>query len=214
MGAYGPVPIAPKKVVDQVAGYMTQVVQEMKKQGIVYKGFLYAGVMMTEQGPKILEFNCRFGDPEAQPSVMMLKDGLYQPISAALEGKLTEKDFEFKEGAAVCVVMASNGYPDSEVAKQVKGLPIGGLENVSRWGGYKVFHAGTAQKDGKTLISGGRVLGVTYYSDMDVEDARGQVYEAVNLIDAATRALNNRIAFIYRDDIALKGVQDRPFGIL
>jgi len=211
MGAYGPVPFANSDMVRYVAEkMMTPVVQDMKQRGIEYKGFLYAGVMMTKDGPKILEFNCRFGDPEAQPSVMMLEDGLYKPISAALEGKLDQVDFRFKSGAACCVVMAANGYPDSGLVKQLKGLPIGGLDQIARWGpDYKVFHAGTSANDGKVLTNGGRVLGVTAYSESDIAEAQSLAYDAVNTIDLATRELNNRVVFIYRADIAAKAM-DNP----
>lgn len=209
MGAYCPAShVANAELVRDIAeNFMTPVVEHMKKEGSEYKGFLYAAVIITEKGPKILEFNCRFGDPEAQPAVMMFKNGLYQPISAALEGRLDKVNIEFNPGAACCVVMASNGYPDSKIAGYVKGLPIGGLEEVSELPGVMVFHAGTAMKDGKVVIAGGRVLGVTAYHERGIESAQMAAYIAVNIINRATMELNNQTAFIYRNDIANRAVR-------
>lgn len=203
MGAYGPARIADKKMVKKVADtMMTPLVKKMKEHGREYKGFLYAAVIRTGEGPKILEYNCRFGDPEAQPSVMMFKMGLYQPISAALDGKLDEVNVEFKPGASCCVVMASNGYP----GKYDKGFPIGGLEEVAELENVKVFHAGTAMEGKKIVTAGGRVLGVTAYSPEGIEDAQGMAYGAVAIIDEATRKLNKKEIFVYRNDIANKAL--------
>ncbi|MDO8740885.1 MAG: phosphoribosylamine--glycine ligase [Candidatus Woesearchaeota archaeon] len=203
MGAYGPAPIADKGVVRYVADtMMTPLVRKMKGEGREYKGFLYAAVIMTEDGLKILEYNCRFGDPEAQPSVMMFKGGIYPAISAALDGKLDEVNVEFNPGASCCVVMASNGYP----GKYETGLPIGCLEEVSGLSDVKVFHAGTGIKDGQIVTTGGRVLGVTVYSADGIRDARSRAYKAVHFIDDTTTRLNNKIVFIYRKDIANKAL--------
>lgn len=202
MGAFCPVPIADSDMIQYITDkMMTPIVMKMKEEGHEYKGFLYAAVIMTEQGPKILEYNCRLGDPEAQPTVMKLIRGLSPAISAALEGRLTPEHLETKPGYSVCVVMASNGYPGD----YVKGLPIGGLEEVAKWGDVKVFHAGTAMKDGKVVTAGGRVIGVTALRD-NLREAQERAYEAVHLIDRETTRLNNRIVFIYRPDIADKGL--------
>lgn len=203
MGAYGPAPVADAEMVRKVADtMMTPLVQQMKKEEKEFKGFLYAAVIMTEQGPKILEYNCRFGDPECQPSVMMLKNGLYKPIKAALEEKLDEVEFEFKPGAACCVVMASNGYP----ASYDKGLLIGGLEEVAEMPDVKVFHAGTGLDDqGRIITAGGRVLGVTALRKT-IGAAQDAAYDAVAIIDKATTNLNNKIVFFNRKDIADKAI--------
>lgn len=208
MGAYCPAPIADAETVRMVADKMTLIVQEMKKQGKEYKGFLYAAVIMTDTGPKILEYNARFGDPEAQPAVMMLKNGLYQPIKYALDGKLDEIDVKFKEGAACCVVMASNGYPDSGFAKHVKGLRIGELDTAEKFYDVKVFHAGTAYDENKKIVvNGGRVTGITGYSADGIKTAQEKTYRAVQMIDKATTKINNKRVFIYRNDIAEKAIR-------
>ncbi|MDP2749402.1 MAG: phosphoribosylamine--glycine ligase [Nanoarchaeota archaeon] len=181
MGAYGPAPIAPLHVVNCVANkIMNPIVQRMKERGHEYKGFLYAGMMMTKDGPKVIEFNARFGDPECQPAMMMLKNGLYAPLSLALEGKLDEIKLEIKGGAACCVVLASQGYPGD----YKKGLEIKGLAEVASMQNVKVFHAGTAfaGEDKKIVTAGGRVLGVTAYSADGIIDAKTTAYAAASKI--------------------------------
>ncbi len=180
MGAYGPAPIAPLDVVNHVANrIMAPIIRRMHEVGPEYKGFLYAGMMMTADGPKVIEFNARFGDPECQPAMMMLKNSLYEPISLALEGKLDENfQFEFNPGAACCVVLASQGYP----GKYEKGLQIIGLNEAAKVEGVKIFHAGTAEKDGQIVTAGGRVLGVTAYSPDGIREAQRLAYVAAELI--------------------------------
>jgi phosphoribosylamine--glycine ligase len=196
MGAYCPVPIAPANVVKYVAEkIMTPIVQLMKKDGREYKGFLYAGMMMTADGPKVIEFNVRFGDPECQPAMMMLKNDLYAPLSLALEGRLDEISMEFNPGAACCVVLASQGYPGS----YKKDLPISGLEKAKSLGNVKVFHAGTKLKEGGIVNSGGRVLGATAWSASGIAEAQKRAYGAVSLIDIPG-------GFHYRKDIANKAL--------
>ncbi len=204
MGAYCPAPIASVNMVKRVADtIMTPVVQEMKSRGMLYEGFMYAGMIMTEEGPKVLEFNIRMGDPEAQPAVMMLKDSLYKPLSYALGGNLNKVNIGFKLGASCCVVMASKGYPEDPK----KGFEIGGLEEASELEGVKVFHAGTGLDDrGRIIATGGRVLGVTAYS-AGLRGAQQLAYDAVNIIDKATTALNNKPVFYYRRDIGAKAFQ-------
>ncbi|TKJ17228.1 phosphoribosylamine--glycine ligase [Candidatus Woesearchaeota archaeon B3_Woes] len=204
MGAYGPAPIASDEVLRFVADrVMTPVVQQMKSLGSEYKGFLYAGMIMTEDGPKVLEFNARFGDPEAQPAMMMLDGSLYDSISLALDGKLDEIDLSLKPGASCCVVMASNGYPESPKT----GYLIEGLEEASDLKGVKIFHAGTrVDREGDIIATGGRVLDVTAYSPKGLKEAQERVYEAVDLINVATIALNNNHPFYFRTDIGAKAL--------
>ena len=197
MGAYGPAPIASEEVVRNVANnVMTPLVQRMREQGNEYKGFVYGGFMMTEEGPKVIEFNIRFGDPECQPAMMMVRDGLYQPLSLALEGKLNEVDIGFNPGAASCVVLASQGYPGS----YEKGLQIEGINEANSTDEVKVFHAGTKLDNGRILSSGGRVLGVTGYSPNGIADAQKLAYEAVSKIKVPG-------GFHYRKDIADKALK-------
>jgi phosphoribosylamine--glycine ligase len=129
----------------------------MKAEGAEYKGVLYCGLMMTARGPMVLEFNCRFGDPETQPILMRLETDLVDALEASVAGRVSEGDFKWSEDASVCVVMSSGGYPGAfEVGKKISGLDeAAGVEGV------KVFHAGTAKRDGEFYTSGGRVLGVT-----------------------------------------------------
>ena len=156
-------PTRPADIVDdadaQVAGapHRAPVVAGMKAEGAEYKGVLYCGLMMTARGPMVLEFNCRFGDPETQPILMRLESDLLDAIEASIEGRVSEGDFKWSPDAAVCVVMSSGGYPGTyEVGKR-----IDGLEEAGEVEGVKVFHAGTSKRDGAYYTSGGRVLGVT-----------------------------------------------------
>lgn len=190
MGAYGPVPFVSKDIImDICKRVLTPIVQELKEMGIIYKGFIYAGMMMTINGPKVLEFNVRFGDPECQPAMMMLKNDLYGLLSLALDGRLDD-NIQFS-GAACCVVLASKGYPEY----YKKYLPISGLEIAQRIENVKIFHAGT-EKEGNGIYSiGGRVFGVTGYSPNNLEEARNRAYEAISKIKI-------RGGFSYRKDIA------------
>src|SRR3989344_996386 len=197
MGAYGPAPIASAEIVRHVADeMMTPVVQKMKDLEMEYQGFLYAGMIMTREGPKVIEFNARFGDPECQPAMMMLKSDLYQVLSNSLDGNLDGTKMEFNPGAALCVVQAMPGYPK----KYEKDAPISGLENVKGMDGVKVFHAGTALKDGKIVTSGGRVLGVTAYSPRGFTLAQPLAY-------AAAIKINIPGGFHQRSDIGYKALR-------
>lgn len=197
MGAYGPAPVASIEIVRIVAeDIMTPVVRRMREQGIEYKGFIYGGLIMTKDGPKVIEFNIRFGDPECQPAMMMLKSNLYEMLSLSLEGRLDQVKTEFHPGAACCVVLASQGYPES----YEKGLVINGLEEVSGINGLKIFHAGTKLVDGRILTSGGRVLGVTGYSPNGIADAQKIAYSGVPKISIPG-------SFHYRRDIADKALK-------
>jgi phosphoribosylamine---glycine ligase len=169
------------------------VIEGMKAEGMEYKGILYCGLMMTARGPQVLEFNCRFGDPETQPILMRLESDLLEAIEASIEGRVSDGDFRWSSDASVCVVMASGGYPSTiEVGKKITGIDeADGLEGV------KVFHAGTSTRDGDYYTSAGRVLGVTARAQ-SLEAAVSRAYQAVDKIqfdgahyrkDIAARAL-------------------------
>jgi len=178
MGAYSPAPVVSPEVMESViSDVLVPTVHAMKKEGRPYKGVLYAGIMVTKQGPKVLEFNVRMGDPETQPLLVRLKTDLATLLEAVVEGRLDEMELEWDERPAVCVVMASGGYPGS----YEKGREISGLDAAGEVRDTVVFHAGTAEKDGKIVTAGGRVLGVTSLGDT-VEKAIGRAYEAVELI--------------------------------
>jgi phosphoribosylamine--glycine ligase len=158
MGAYSTPDIVDDEMRDWLVHHIAQpVVKGMKAEGAEFKGVLYCGLMMTPRGPMVLEFNCRFGDPETQPILMRLDSDLLEAIEASIEGRVSDGDFRWSQDASVCVVMASGGYPGTfDVGKRIDGLhEAGAIEGV------KVFHAGTSKRDGTCYTSGGRVLGVT-----------------------------------------------------
>src|SRR6266849_4563138 len=131
------------------------VIEGMRAEGSEYRGILYIGLMLTPRGPMVLEFNCRFGDPETQPILMRMESDLVDAMEAAVQGRVSEGDFRWSRDASVCVVMASGGYPGTfEAGKQ-----ISGLEEAGKIAGVKVFHAGTTKRDGEYFTAGGRVLG-------------------------------------------------------
>jgi phosphoribosylamine--glycine ligase len=179
MGAYSPAPFATPELMDDVISkVLIPTVHTMKRNNAEFKGVLYAGLMLTNQGPKVLEFNVRLGDPEAQPILMRLKTDLFDVLYAAAEGKLgAMADLEWDPRPAVCVVMASEGYP----GKLSTGHPIRGIEAADALPQTKVFHAGTAVHGGQVVNTGGRVLGVTALGD-DLSDAKRRAYEAVKCI--------------------------------
>ncbi len=159
MGAYSPAPIITPDMLRWTEEHvLVPTVHAMKRARRPFRGVLYAGLMLTNQGPKVLEYNVRFGDPECQPLMMRLKSDLAALLLAAAEGRLDEIDPpEWDERSSVCVVMASEGYP----GKYAAGRPIRGLEDAAKLPDVQVFHAGTAFKDGAVVTEGGRVLGVT-----------------------------------------------------
>ena len=162
MGAYSPAPVMADELWPIVREQVFQrTLDELKKRGITYKGVLYAGLMITSEGPSVLEFNCRFGDPEIQAIVPRIDGDLLPALQACVDGSLTDDHVRWKDDACACVVMASGGYPGSYAKdKVIKGLDVAaGQEDVV------VFHAGTALKDGQVVTSGGRVLGVTALGD-------------------------------------------------
>ncbi len=192
MGAFGPAPVASLEVVHQIhRDVMTPVVEAFARRGIPYTGFLYAGMMLTPEGPKALEFNVRFGDPECQPAMVMLESDLYPLLDAAVEGRLEQSLMRFRAGAACCVVLAAQGYP-GEVQK---GQRIEGIDAAESIEGVKVFHAGTRREGADTLTQGGRVLGVTGYAETGLVQARQLAYDACAQI-------HTQEGFVYRRDIA------------
>ena len=179
MGTFSPSPFYTDEVDGFCKKYIYQAtVDAMAKEGREFKGIIFFGLMLTEKGPRVLEYNARFGDPEAQVVLPRMKNDLVDVCEACIDGKLDEIDLQFEDNAAVCVVLASEGYP----VKYEKGLPIRGLENFKDKEGYYVFHAGT-KFDGDTIVTnGGRVLGVTAKGE-NLKAARANAYEAVKWID-------------------------------
>jgi phosphoribosylamine---glycine ligase len=195
MGAYSTADIVDDKMRDWLVHHIAKpVVDGMKAEGAEYKGVLYCGLMMTARGPMVLEFNCRFGDPETQPILMRLESDLVDALEASVAGRVSDGDFKWSTDASVCVVMASGGYPGTfEVGKKISGLDeAGAIEGV------KVFHAGTSKRDGSFYTAGGRVLGVSARA-AELKTAVGQAYEACGLIrfDGAH----------YRRDIAARAMK-------
>ena len=194
MGAYSTQNIVDEQMRNWLVQHIARpVVAGMKAEGAEYKGVLYCGLMMTARGPMVLEFNCRFGDPETQPIVMRMESDLAEALQASIEGRVSEGDFRWSSDASVCVVMASGGYPGTfDVGKKITGL-----EEASKIEGVKVFHAGTTRHDGGYFTAGGRVLGVTARA-ADLKTAVGRAYDGVSMIkfegahyrkDIAARAL-------------------------
>ncbi len=178
MGAYSPAPVVNARLFDRIMGeIMVPTVNAMAAEGMPYKGVLYGGLIIKEGQPKVLEFNCRFGDPEAQPILMRLRTDLLDVVEAASAGRLQELQLDWDERAAVCVVLASKGYP----GKYEKGKVIKGLEEAEKMKDVMVFHAGTALKNGKYVTAGGRVLGVTALGST-IKEAIERAYEAVSKI--------------------------------
>jgi phosphoribosylamine--glycine ligase len=198
MGAYSPAPVATEEVLDAaVREILIPAVHELAKSGRRYQGVLYAGLMVTSTGPKLLEFNCRFGDPETQPLMMRLKSDLLELLLATAQGRLGEQRVEVDDRPAVCVVLASPGYP----GKYAKGKAISGLAEAAKVPETAVFHAGTALKGGQIVTAGGRVLGVTAIG-AELPQALERAYQAAGRIhfdvgvhylkDIAARALARR----------------------
>ena len=178
MGTFSPSPF----YTDEIAAYCQEkifqpTVDAMAAEGRTFKGIIFFGLMLTEQGPKVLEYNARFGDPEAQVVLPRMRNDLINVMEACVEGTLDKVDLQFEDNAAVCVVVASGGYPVS----YGKGYEIKGLETVDGRDDCFVFHAGTASRDGAFVTNGGRVLGVTA-TGSDLKQARAKAYEAVEKI--------------------------------
>jgi phosphoribosylamine---glycine ligase len=178
MGAYSTRAIVDETMRDWLVHHIAQpVVTAMKAEGAEFRGVLYCGLMMTARGPMVLEFNCRFGDPETQPILMRLESDLVEALEASVDGRVSDGDFKWSADASVCVVMASGGYPGTfEMGKRVDGLA-----EAAAIDGVKVFHAGTSKRDGAYYTSGGRVLGVTARA-AGLEEAVARAYEACGKI--------------------------------
>ncbi len=179
MGAYSPAPVVTTKLFDKIMDEIIRpTIKAMAKEGRPYKGVLYAGLIIKNGKPKVLEYNCRFGDPEAQPILMRMKTDLLDVVEAAIEGKLDALDISWDDRAALCVVLASKGYP----GKYEKGKVIHGLHDVEEMKDVFVFHAGTKRDEkGRFVTAGGRVLGVTALGK-DIVEAIHRAYEAVKKI--------------------------------
>jgi len=177
MGAYSPAPVLSEEMEREVQEKVIKpILKGMKEEGYPFKGILYAGLMITKDGIKVLEFNVRFGDPEAQVILRRLKTDLVEVCTSVINGKLVEK-LEWIPETSICVVLASKGYP----GKYEKGKEITGIEEAEKLDSVVVFHAGTAVKDGKLVTNGGRVLNVTALGK-DIVEARENVYKAVEKI--------------------------------
>lgn len=201
MGAYCPAPLGtPKLLAELDEMVFVPTVHAMKRGRFPFQGVLYAGIMMTNQGPRVLEFNCRFGDPETQPILMRLKTDLLDLLEAVADERLHEFEgkIEWDARPSVCVVLCSGGYP----GKYENGKTISGIENAERLADVKVFHAGTKLDERNRVVTdGGRVLGVTALGS-DLAAAKARAYEAVKLINFA--------GMHYRSDIADKALKAKP----
>ncbi|MCI8482835.1 MAG: phosphoribosylamine--glycine ligase [Lachnospiraceae bacterium] len=179
MGTFSPSPFYTQEVDAFCQKYIYQAtVDAMAAEGRPFTGIIFFGLMLTEEGPKVLEYNARFGDPEAQVVLPRMKNDMIEVMEACVEGKLDEINLEFEENAAVCVVLASDGYPVS----YEKGFEIQGLEKFETEEGYYCFHAGTSLKDGKIVTNGGRVLGVTAKGS-ELKEARANAYKAAEWVE-------------------------------
>lgn len=190
MGNFSPSPFYTKEVDEFCQKYIYQAtVDAMAAEGRPFKGVIFFGLMLTEDGPKVLEYNARFGDPEAQVVLPRMKNDIIEVMEACVDGKLDSIDLQFEDNAAVCVVLASDGYP---VAYD-KGLPISGFEKFDGKDDYYCYHAGTKFDENGTIVTnGGRVLGITALGD-DLKQARAKAYEATEWIDFANKYMRHDI---------------------
>lgn len=178
MGAYSPAPVYTEALSAEVNKTIIEpTIAAMAAEGTPFTGILYTGLMLTEKGPRVLEYNVRFGDPETQPIMVRMKSDIVALFQACVNGKLDEATLEWHDEAAVCVIMASGGYP----ASSEKGVPIHGLDDIAAEEAI-VFHSGTAEKDGEIVTNGGRVLGVTA-KDATIKGAIDKAYAAVEKIN-------------------------------
>lgn len=180
MGTFSPSPFYTTEIDKFCKKHIYQpTVDAMKAEGRIFKGIIFFGLMLTKKGPRVLEYNARFGDPETQVVLPRMKNDMIDVLEACIDGRLSEINLEFDDNAAVCVVLASDGYPE----KYEKGFRISGFENFKEKDGFYVFHAGTKfDAEGKIVTNGGRVLGVTATGE-DLKAARSHAYEAVTWID-------------------------------
>jgi len=202
MGAYSPAPVVTAEILPVIEREVFgRTLAELRKRGITYKGVLYAGIMMTKNGPKVLEFNCRFGDPETQVILPRLAGDLIPALEACIDGNLRPELVTYKPESCVCVVMAAGGYPGA----YRKGQEIHGLAEAARVKDAVVFHAGTKLQEGRVLTAGGRVLGVTALGK-GLKEAVTQAYAAVGKITFDGAA--------FRKDIAAKAFKANEPGRL
>ncbi|MBB3215731.1 phosphoribosylamine--glycine ligase [Ochrobactrum sp. RC6B] len=195
MGAYAPAPVMTQEIVERTMRELIEpTMRGMAEIGAPFSGILFLGLMIGKDGPKLIEYNTRFGDPECQVLMMRLNSDLLALINAAVDGKLDEVSLDWKDQPALTVVMAAEGYPSNVK----KGSVIRGLDKLEGIDGVKVFHAGTAQKDGNIIANGGRVLNVTAIADT-VAEAQARAYEAVKRIDWPEG--------FYRSDIGWRAVE-------
>jgi phosphoribosylamine--glycine ligase len=194
MGAYSPAPVVTSAMHQRILHEILKpLLAGLKNEGIRYRGVIYVGLMITKSGPKVLEFNARFGDPECQPIMMRLRSDLVSLLEATIDGKLNQVQPEWYEDPAVCVVLSARGYP----GPYDKGYEIRGLDKLKHWEKGFVFHAGTAKENGRWLTSGGRVLGVTARGS-DIGNAVTNAYSAVSQISWD--------GMHYRKDIARRAI--------
>ncbi len=189
MGTFSPSPFYTEEVDRFCKEHVYQAtIDAMRAEGREFKGVLFCGLMLTEKGPRVLEFNARFGDPETQVVLPRLKNDIMDVFMACADGTLDKIDLQFEDNAAVCVMLASDGYPVS----YEKGFPIEGLEKFDGKDDYICFHSGSAFKDGKIVTNGGRVLGVTAIGD-DLLTARAKAYEATDWISFENKYMRHDI---------------------
>ncbi len=189
MGTFSPSPFYTKEVDEFCKKYIYQAtVDAMAAEGREFKGIIFFGLMLTDKGPRVLEYNARFGDPEAQVVLPRMKNDLIEVVEACIDGRLDQIDLQFEDNAAVCVVLASDGYPVS----YEKGFLIEGLEAFQDKEGYYVFHAGTKQTEAGIVTNGGRVLGVTA-KGADLKEARDNAYKATEWISFENKYMRNDI---------------------
>lgn len=189
MGTFSPSPFYTEEVDEFCKKYIYQkTVDAMAAEGRPFKGIIFFGLMLTPKGPKVLEYNARFGDPETQVVLPRMKNDIIEVMEACVDGTLDRVELEFEDNAAVCVVLASEGYPLS----YEKGIPMYGFENFKDKEGYYCFHAGTKFADGQIVTNGGRVLGITAKGS-DLKEARKNAYEATNWISFANKYMRHDI---------------------
>ncbi len=189
MGTFSPSPF----YTDEIKKFCEEKIYQptidaMKAEGRSFTGILFVGLMLAEDGPKVLEYNARFGDPEAQVVLPRMKNDIIDVMEACIDGRLDEVELEFEDNAAVCVILASDGYPEH----YDKGKPICGLENFEGKEGYYAFHAGTKKKDGKLVTNGGRVLGITA-KGATLKEARKNAYKAAEWVSFENKYMRSDI---------------------
>jgi phosphoribosylamine--glycine ligase len=198
MGAYSSDALIDSAMVEWLLNHIARpTIAGMKSEGAEYRGVLYCGLMMTARGPMVLEFNCRFGDPETQAVLMRMESDLVEAVEASIEGRVSEGLFRWTPDASCCVIIASGGYPGSFIS----GKLISGLEHAAELPNVKVFHAGTTRREGMVYTSGGRVLGVTARAPK-LEDAIARAYEAAGMIRFED--------MYYRRDIGMRATRRTP----